>query len=53
MRKLGVVQEIWRYPVKGMAGESLNRCQLTAQGLLGDRLWAVRASQVRAAVSGW
>jgi len=42
MRKLGVVQEIWRYPVKGMAGESLNRCQLTAQGLLGDRLWAVR-----------
>lgn len=42
MRMLGRVKEIWRYPVKGMAGESLQQCPLTAQGLLGDRLWAVR-----------
>lgn len=42
MRMLGRVKEIWRYPVKGMAGESLQQCALTAQGLLGDRLWAVR-----------
>ncbi|MEH6564380.1 MAG: MOSC domain-containing protein [Halopseudomonas sp.] len=42
MRMLGRVSEIWRYPVKGMAGESLTVCPLTGKGLEGDRLWAVR-----------
>lgn len=42
MRMLGRVKEIWRYPVKGMAGEALQSCALTPNGLMGDRLWAVR-----------
>jgi uncharacterized protein YcbX len=44
MTKVGEISEIWRYPVKGMAGESLSMGQLGAQGLAGDRIWAVRDS---------
>lgn len=32
------VSEIWRYPVKSMAGESLDAAELTANGIVGDRL---------------
>ena len=32
--------EIWRYPVKSMAGESLPRAEVSWQGLAGDRRWA-------------
>lgn len=42
MVKIGEIREIWRYPVKGMAGESLPTGQLGPQGLHGDRIWAVR-----------
>ncbi len=42
MKKVGEIREIWRYPVKGMAGESLQAGQLGAKGLDGDRIWAVR-----------
>ncbi|MET0378416.1 MAG: MOSC N-terminal beta barrel domain-containing protein [Spongiibacteraceae bacterium] len=42
MRKVGTVKEIWRYPVKGMAGETLDACDLGAVGLMGDRIWALR-----------
>jgi uncharacterized protein len=42
MRMLGRISEVWRYPVKGMAGESLSACVLTDRGLQGDRRWAVR-----------
>ncbi len=42
MIKVGTVKQIWRYPVKGMAGESLNDCHLGEMGLEGDRLWAIR-----------
>jgi uncharacterized protein len=34
------VSEIWRYPVKSMAGERLDECEITDHGLLGDRRWA-------------
>jgi uncharacterized protein YcbX len=44
MNKVGEISEIWRYPVKGMAGESLSMGQLGVQGLAGDRIWAVRDS---------
>ncbi len=34
------VVEIWRYPVKSMAGERLDTCKVTDVGLEGDRKWA-------------
>ncbi len=34
------VVEIWRYPVKSMAGERLESCMVTHTGLEGDRRWA-------------
>lgn len=34
--------EIWRYPVKSMAGESLEEAELTSSGVAGDRLVQVR-----------
>jgi uncharacterized protein YcbX len=40
--KLGTIESIWRYPVKGMAGERLQSCNLDAGGLKGDRIWAVQ-----------
>ena len=41
------VQEIWRYPVKSMAGELLPFAQLTEQGIPGDRVLQVRDLQGR------
>jgi uncharacterized protein len=35
------VVELWRYPVKSMAGERLDSCAVTAAGLDGDRRWAL------------
>jgi len=42
MQAVGTVSQLWRFPVKSMAGESLERAEVTAAGLVGDRLWAVR-----------
>src|SRR6218665_3656643 len=42
MRKVGTIKEIWRYPVKGMAGENLQAGTLEKTGLSGDRIWALR-----------
>lgn len=39
---LGTVNEIWRYPVKSMAGELLSTCTLDALGIPGDRGWALK-----------
>jgi uncharacterized protein YcbX len=36
------IQEIWRYPVKSMAGESLETAELTESGVVGDRIIQVR-----------
>jgi uncharacterized protein YcbX len=38
---VGNVVEIWRYPVKSMAGERLDSAELTNLGLEGDRRWAL------------
>jgi uncharacterized protein YcbX len=37
------VREIWRYPVKSMAGERLDHSIVGLHGLQGDRGWAVRS----------
>ncbi len=43
------VVSIRRYPVKSMAGESLESVELDARGLIGDRGWAVRDADSRLA----
>ncbi len=35
------VVSLWRYPVKSMMGEELNATEITQQGLLGDRVYAL------------
>lgn len=37
--------EIWRYPVKSMAGERLDEAQLTSAGVEGDRIAQVRLGE--------
>jgi len=41
------IQEIWRYPVKSMAGESLQAAILSDQGVEGDRIVQVRNTRGR------
>lgn len=38
----GVVERIWRYPVKSTGGERLDSVEVDGRGLAGDRLYAVR-----------
>jgi MOSC domain-containing protein len=42
MSAAGSVAEIWRYPVKSMGGERLDRSAVAEGGLHADRMWAVR-----------
>jgi uncharacterized protein YcbX len=47
-REIGRVAGLWRYPVKAMAGESLEAVDVSWHGLAGDRRWAfVRDGVVR------
>jgi uncharacterized protein YcbX len=39
---VGVVEQLWRYPVKSMIGEQLAATEVTESGLLGDRAYALR-----------
>ena len=32
------IQELWRYPVKSMAGERLASAEVTEAGIVGDRM---------------
>lgn len=47
MLPIGWVKEIWRYPVKGMAGEMLATGSVDGLGIVGDRSWAVRETARR------
>lgn len=38
----GIVAGLWRYPVKSMQGEKCDGVELTARGVRGDRLFAIR-----------
>ncbi len=52
MIKLGVVREIWRYPVKSLQGERIERTFVGAAGIPGDRGWALfdeKAGEIRGA----
>ncbi len=37
-----LIKELWRYPVKSMAGEQLDNAEITEQGIAGDRIIQVR-----------
>ena len=41
-QQIGVVKELFRYPVKSMLGERLERLEIGAHGVIGDRAWALR-----------
>ena len=41
MSDVGSVAELWRFPVKSMLGERLDRVDLTERGVFGDRAYAL------------
>jgi uncharacterized protein YcbX len=41
-RQVGVVKELFRYPVKSMLGELLSELDVGEQGVIGDRAYALR-----------
>ncbi len=45
------IQELWRYPVKSMAGERLERAELGPDGIAGDRVLQVRDARDRLVTS--
>jgi hypothetical protein len=45
MLKVGTIKQIWRYPVKGMAGEQLEHAYIGENGLTGDRIWALQDTE--------
>jgi len=45
------VAELWRYPVKSLAGERLERAELTVEGIAGDRVVHVRDARGRVITS--
>ncbi len=49
---IGTVEQIWRYPVKSMAGEKLGECSVGELGVLGDRGWALRDETTGEITSG-
>ena len=46
-RQIGVVQDLFRYPVKSMQGEQLGVVEIGAQGVIGDRAYALRETNGR------
>jgi MOSC domain-containing protein len=46
-RQIGVVKDLFRYPVKSMLGERLREVDIGAQGVIGDRAYALREANSR------
>ncbi len=49
---VGTLEALWRYPVKSMQGEELGASNISIQGLLGDRtyaLWDVETKRIASA----
>jgi uncharacterized protein len=45
--QVGVVRELFRYPVKSMLGERLTEVEIGLKGVVGDRAWALREANGR------
>jgi len=41
-KRVGTVRALWRFPVKSMLGEEVADTELAADGVVGDRVYAVR-----------
>jgi uncharacterized protein len=50
--QIGIIKQIWRYPVKSMAGELLESCSVGNLGIPGDRGWAVRDETIGEITNG-
>ena len=50
--RIGTVKEIYRFPVKSMAGEKLDHCTVGTLGITGDRGWAIRDEKTREITEG-
>jgi uncharacterized protein len=46
-RQIGVVQDLFRYPVKSMLGERLSVVEIGARGVIGDRAYALLETSSR------
>lgn len=46
MIEVGTVSELWRYPVKSMAGSRVEKSFIAKTGMLGDRSWALRDESI-------
>ena len=51
MAQIGRVQQLWRFPVKSMAGEVTSEVELTPDGVHGDRAFALMDTQSGRVVS--
>ena len=49
---VGTIKEIWRYPVKSMAGQQLESCTVGSLGIPGDRGWALRDETTKEITNG-
>lgn len=52
MTQVGVIKEIWRYPVKSMFGERVERSVVDLQGFPDDRQWALRDEETGVLLGG-
>ncbi len=41
-QEVGVIDSLWRYPVKSMRGERMRELTVGPTGAIGDRAWALR-----------
>jgi uncharacterized protein YcbX len=46
-RSIGVVKDLFRYPVKSMLGERLSEVEVSENGIVGDRAYALREASGR------